>query len=129
MEYSLSLDRRGRNVEETKQIEVKIDRTSPIARVGFDPELQKIVVSGSDELSEVTIDSCMYSHLPLQFIGFRRNRSEYSLKGVDIWTVVGLPLIPTITEKMLHPRTRVNRCALTTITEFQLYTAVLSSIR
>ncbi len=49
-----SIDRAG-NVEETRRMEVKTDRTPPTAMIGFDPEMRKIVVSGSDELSEVTI--------------------------------------------------------------------------
>ncbi len=50
-----STDQAG-NIGKTKREEVKIDRTAPTARIGLDPDTRRITVSGSDELSEVTIE-------------------------------------------------------------------------
>jgi hypothetical protein len=50
-----STDEAG-NTEETKRAKIKIDRTAPTVRIGFDLDMREIVVSGSDALSDVTIE-------------------------------------------------------------------------
>ena len=49
-----STDNAG-NIEETKTLLVKIDKTAPEAEVSFDPTTQKLNIIGRDKLSDVSV--------------------------------------------------------------------------